>query len=105
TRCTALKASSLDRPTWKVPKVSRRSRGDPLRASLAAGAEGVRVGARRSGRSPEGSAGFGAALADEAHWVRGHCASGASGVEERTEIRIWPTGPTSAFSAEATWPE
>src|ERR1700722_4526310 len=105
-RCTALKASSFDRPTWKVAKVRRRSRGDPVKASPAADAAGVRLDGRRSaaGGATDNSSGLGAVLVGEAHSGSGLLVNRASGAEERTEIRICPTGPTSAFSAEATCP-
>src|SRR6202042_2079946 len=67
TRCTALKASSFDRPTWKVAKVSRRSRGDPVKASPTAIVAGVRLGARRSAtRSTGVSRGLGAVFSGAA---------------------------------------
>ena len=43
-------------------------------------------------------------VAGEAHSGGGLLVNDASGGDERTEIRICPTGPTSALSAEATCP-
>src|SRR5260370_36593644 len=48
TRCAAEKANWFDRPTWKVEKVSRRSSGEPARASPIDGADEVRAGRRRT---------------------------------------------------------
>src|SRR5208282_3462757 len=100
-RFAAWKASSFDRPTWKVAKVNRLSRGEPVKASPNMGAEGVRLAPRRSAgaRSPTGSGDLGAALAEAALSVGTILADGSRGVQQRTKMKICNTGPNSALSA------